>query len=899
MSTTSPTKKQKTASERYQKLTQYEHILKRPDTYIGGTSIIMQVLWILDNVTNRMVEKEMEFVPGLLKIIDEILVNSRDASTRDVNLKTIKITVDQKTNEITVWNDGNGIPVEMHTEHKMLIPEMIFGELLSGENFDDDEQRRTGGRNGFGAKLTNIFSTNFEVDIGSTTTHRRFQQQFQNNKMIKTKAKNTSYGQKNGYVSIKFTPDFKLFGNIDGINDDMFAIIKRRAYDLAACTKQSVKVYFNGTLINPRTFEKFMDLYLGSKKEKKRCYIKLHNEMKNVNVAEKETEWYWDIGLALSDGFTHTSFVNGIHTMMGGKHVDYITNQIVKKIRTKIKDKKKRDVRPNQIKENLWVFVNAEVVNPEFQSQTKDFFTSPVKNFHFKCTIPDAFIDEFDKKCKIVSRVIDITEAKDKQDSKKTDGQKKGKLLLDKLDDAVDAGTKNSKGTVLILTEGDSAKTFAITGLRVIGNQKYGVYPLRGKPINVTNASLTKLNKNAEFCHIKQIVGLKDDAIYTNTDDLRYDSVCILSDQDLDGFHIKGLFLNIFGQKWKSLFKIPGFFKCFITPLVRAVKGKERKLFFNQSDFDQWKQKQDTLIGWDFRYLKGLGGSEPEHVVEYFKEMELYMKEFTAKDLDKACESLDSAFNDKKSDLRKKMLQEYDPDNVLDYTQPSFDITDFIEKEWIHYAHYSTARAIANVCDGLKISQRKVLWGMIKIGCWKAQKIAGIQGKIGEPSGYHHGEKSMQEAMIKMAQNYVGSNNLGLLYPSGQFGSRIMNGSDASGARYISTYLQSFVKILFQTKDSELLIKNRNDDNQLIEPRFYIPIIPMVLVNGCVGMGTGYKTNIPQFNPLKIIECIKILLTSDNTQQIILPKLKPWYHNFQGTIEPEMEDLYVKECGNG
>jgi len=885
-------KKQKTASERFQKLSQYEHILARPDTYIGGTAKIIQETWVLDKKTNRMIEKIIELVPGFLKIIDEILVNCRDASTRDENLKTIRIIVNRETNEISIWNDGEGIPVEKHTVHKMMIPEMCFGELLSGENFDDDEWRRTGGRNGFGAKLTNIFSKEFTVDIGSTVTHKRFQQQFTDNKLHKTKAKVTNYGKKNGYVSIKFVPDFTKFKGMKGIDDDTFDIIETRAYELAACTKQSVKVYFNGTLLQPRVFEKFMDLYLGPKNEQPRCYIRLHNEMKNSMIDEKGTEWYWDIGLSIGkDGYRHTSFVNGIRTLMGGKHVDYIVNQIIKKIREKVKDKKKRDVKPNQVKEHLWVFVNAEVVNPEFQSQTKDLFTSAVKDFKFKCTIPDKFINDFDKKCKIVSRIIDITEVKDKLDLKKTDGYKQRTLRINKLDDAEDAGTKNSKGTVLILTEGDSAKTFAITGLRVIGNKKYGVFPLRGKPINATNATDAQLNKNAEFCNIKKIVGLKDGVIYTDTNDLRYDHICIMADQDIDGSHIVGLFFDIFGAKWKSLFNIKTengtFFKRFITPLVRAWKRKEVKLFFNMSDFEEWKQNQQSLKGWEFKYLKGLGGSESKHVVEYFKEKELYMKDITIENLGIAIKALDNAFHKDKADIRKKMLQEYDPNNVVDFTQPTLGIVDFINKEWIHYAHYSTARAIANICDGLKISQRKVLWGMIDIGCWKEQKLSGIQGKIGESSGYHHGETSMQQAMVKMAQSYPGSNNLNLLYPAGQFGTRRMNGADASGARYISTFLQAFVQILFQSEDSKLLIKNRSDENKEIEPRFYIPIIPMVLVNGCSGMGTGYKTFIPQFNPLEIIDCIKTLLNTNGNGTI--HNLTPWYHNFQGIIEPDKE----------
>ncbi len=597
----------KTASERYQKKTPYEHIIDRPDTYIGGTDVISQDEWVFNDDTQRMEEKEVNISPGLLKICDEIFVNAADAAKVDDMVSTIKITIDKTS--VSVWNDSKGIPVEMHEKHKMWIPEMIFGELLSGENFDDEEMRLTGGRNGYGATLSAIFSNKFAIDIGDIKNHKRYVQEFTNNKLEKTIPKITNYSKKKGYVSIQFEPDFDKFEGMTEIDNDAFKVLQRRSWEIAACTRDNVKVYFNGKLLTVRTFEKFMHTFIGNTKEQQRVFIRLPNEKKDIVLSETESSggWYWDVGLTISDyGFRHISFVNGVHTSVGGTHVDYICNRIVNKLKKLVEKKKGRKLTKNQIQEHLWIFLNATVVNPKFSSQTKENCILPSKKFQFECSIPDKFIEDFERKCHFVSRVIAVAAAKDITSLSKTDGKKRNRIDVDKLIDAEDAGTSRTKGTCLILTEGDSAKTLAVTGLRVIGRKKYGVFPLKGKCINPTGVKIDKLLLNTEYINLKKILGLQEGQVYKDASSLRYESIMLMMDQDPDGSHIKGLLINLLGRQWPSLLEIPGFLKFFITPLVRARRGNHTEFFFIDQDFDKWKEERNNnTTGWEIDYFKG------------------------------------------------------------------------------------------------------------------------------------------------------------------------------------------------------------------------------------------------------------------------------------------------------
>jgi DNA topoisomerase-2 len=219
-------------------LTQLEHILKRPDTYIGSVEPTEKQMWAFDSETEMMVFKNVTMVPGLYKIFDEILVNAADNKIRDPKMDTLKVTVDKENNEISVFNNGKGIPIEIHDREKIWIPEMIFGHLLTSSNYNDDEKKVVGGRNGYGAKLCNIFSTEFTLETADKNSKKKYKQTWTNNMGNIGKAIITSNSKGEEYTKITFKPDLKKFG-MERMDEDLESIVKRRVYDMAGMDSHS------------------------------------------------------------------------------------------------------------------------------------------------------------------------------------------------------------------------------------------------------------------------------------------------------------------------------------------------------------------------------------------------------------------------------------------------------------------------------------------------------------------------------------------------------------------------------------------------------------------------------------------------------------------------------------
>jgi DNA topoisomerase II len=881
------TKQRTKIEDIYQKKTPYEHILDCPDTYIGDplpTTEYRQILFNNEEENIRYIDfKELHFSPGLIKICDEILVNARDQNVRDKNLKEIKMNVDKETGTIIVYNDGEGIHTNMHPEFNIHVPELIFSHLLTSTNYDKEEEKITGGKNGFGAKLTNIYSKYFKVETCCGITKEKYLQEYENNMLIKHPPVITKKARKdNTYTQITFTPDFQKFG-LEEMSEDIYLILEKRMYDLAACLP-NVDVYFNDYLIEHNTIEKYSKLYFPEYDNKDLIYEKVNDR--------------WEILVTLTpddDHFQHVSFVNGIHTVKGGKHVDYVTSQITKKVAEFIKIKKKKNVKPNYIKDNIYIFINSIIVNPGFDSQTKEYLVTKHDKFGSSCDISDKFIDKLCK-TELIDRVINLTDFKEKNELKKTDGKKRGLIKIPKLEDANLAGTNKGKDCTLILTEGDSAKTFAISGLSIIGRDYYGVFPLRGKFLNVRDKSPRDIGKNQEIIHLKQILGLQQGKEYKNVDQLRYGSIMILTDADEDGHHIKGLLINFFEHFWPSLLPIDKFIQVFNTPVVKVSKSSTNISFYSMSEYNTWKNANQNGKGWNIKYYKGLGTSTSNEAKAYFKDINKCLVKYVIDDTEKCHKSIELAFASsikkdenglKFSDKRKEWLSSYDKDNVLDNDKKEVSFTDFIYKQLIHFSNSDNIRSIPNIMDGFKPSQRKVIFGCLKRNLYKEIKVSQLSGYISENTAYHHGEMSLQGTIIGLAQNFLGSNNINLLEPNGQFGTRLTGGMDHASSRYIFTALNNIVKCIFNDNDIPLL-ESKYDDGTKIEPVFYTPIIPTILVNGTSGIGTGYSSKVPCYNPLEIIGNIKRML---NDEDII--EMKPWYMGFNGNIIKIDENRYV------
>ena len=838
-------------------------------------------MWVYNTQKESMELREVSFVPGLYKIFDEILVNAADNKSNDKNMDTIKVTMNKESGEISVLNNGYGIPIQIHEREKIYIPEMIFGHLLTGSNYDDEEQKVTGGRNGYGAKLCNIFSTKFTIETADSRSKQKYKQTWTDNMAKMGKASITPQKGGDDFTKVTFTPDWKYF-KMSGIDDDFEALVKRRVYDLAG-TLRGCKVYLNGDRIKTNSFKSYMEMYTKAIKAER-------GEEAAGDTAEIVTDTdknRWEIGFAVSDGsFQQVSFVNSIATTSGGTHVNYIADQICNKLIDVVKKKKDKtgaQLKPAQIRNHLFVFVNAQVVNPAFTSQTKEQLTTKQSQFGSKFAVTDEFIKKIVNKTQVITNIMAFAQQKADQILKKSDGNRRSRMDNPKLTDANKAGTKDGWKCTLMLTEGDSAQGLAMTGRSIVGPDLFGVFPLRGKLLNVRDASIEQVSKNAEIQNIKNILGLKHKQVYTDCKSLRYGHIMIMTDQDHDGSHIKGLLVNFLQVQFPSLLKIPEFLIEFITPIAKAIKGNPKKpsksiMFFTMPEYESWREENKHDRTWKTKYYKGLGTSTDEDAEKYFRDLDRHLKEFHAMQ-EHEPELLELAFSKKKADERKEWLRQFRPGTFLDHTTRQITYQDFVNKELILFSMADNVRSIPSVVDGFKPGQRKVLFTCLKRNLKEDMKVVELAGHVLGLTAYHHGEASLQQTIIGMAQTFVGSNNVNTLEPSGNFGSRLQGGSDSASARYIFTRLSPYARKIFHKLD-EPLLKHHVDEDKIIEPEVYVPVVPMVLINGADGIGTGWSSTIPNYNPRDIVANLKLMMEGKDPEPMM-----PWFRDFDGTIE--------------
>jgi DNA topoisomerase-2 len=866
-------------AKKYQKKSDKQHVLDNPDTYTGSMEKTEYETYIYDDEQNQIISKQLEIIPGLYKLFDEGIVNCRDhyvrmqQTTKSDSIKVSNISISVSDDgTITMTNDGNGIDVEKHPEYDIWIPEMIFGHLRTSTNYDKTEKKIVGGKNGFGFKLVLIWSTWGKVETVDHIRGLKYTQEFKDNLNVIEKPSIRKCKTK-PYTTISFKPDYKRLG-IEKLTSDMFGLFKRRVYDIAAITDKTVKVKYNDKVISIKTFQQYVDLYIGTKSEAKRYYEAANDR------------WEYAVAIAPKEEFTQVSFVNGIFTSKGGKHVDYILNQIVKKLTLYIKSKKKVDVKSSTIKEQLIIFVRCDIENPTFDSQTKDYMSTPISKFGSSCQVSDGFIEKI-AKMGVMSAACALTEVKENKAAKKTDGAKTKSIRgIPKLIDANYAGTSKSSGCTIVLCEGDSAKAGIVSGLSKDDRNVIGVYPMKGKLFNIRGETQKRVSENKEINEIKKIIGLESGKKYTkdNINQLRYNKVLFMTDQDLDGTHIKGLGINMFDSQWKSLLEIPEFIGFMNTPILKATKGKKELSFYNDGEYENWK-KNESSSGWNIKYYKGLGTSTSKEFKEYFKDKKIvnFVKNENSYD------AIDMVFNKKRSNDRKEWLEKYDRELYLDTNEKSISFENFINKEMIHFSKYDCERSIPNIMDGLKTSQRKILYSAFKRNLTKEIKVAQFSGYVSEHSSYHHGEQSLNGAIVNMAQNFVGSNNINLLLPNGQFGTRLQGGSDSASERYIFTQLNKLTRNIFNTQDDKIL-KYLQDDGTPVEPLYYAPIIPMILVNGSKGIGTGFSTDIMSYNPAEIIDYIMSYIEN---KELTTFDFYPYFEGFKGKVEKIENQKYL------
>jgi DNA topoisomerase-2 len=835
----------------YEKLSHVEHILKRPDTYIGSLPCESSRYWIRNGDVFEFAELDVS--PGLVKIFDEVLVNAIDQwSLHPRKMAALNVRVSKK-GDVVVENIGVGIPIKMHEKEKIWIPELIFGHLLTSSNYNDDDQRVTGGRNGYGAKLANVFSSKFWIEINDGKKNYK---QFWTKNMSEISQPEITPSSDAPRVRVGFTPDWPRFGGMR----DFQKLVEKRTWDAALwCSK--CKVSFNEQILELNSFEDFAKQHMNGG-----AVARTHSE--NFEII---------VGHSANGGFQQVSFVNGIATTRGGTHVERVVKVIVDAV---LSDKRFSSLKPAQIKASLFVFVKAVIVNPTFASQTKAECTSKISevlNFKLKFikdVLGTGVLDD------LVSKGLSQVE----KELKKTDGTKKTRISgIPKLDDANWAGTHRSHECTLIVTEGDSAKALAIAGLSVVGRNAFGVFPLRGKPRNVRDASVKQVTENEEFGNLKKILGLQHGKIYNSLRELRYGRIMIMTDADLDGSHIKGLVLNMFHVFWPRLIEL-GFVVAMVTPVIKSG----RVWFFSEEEFRRAVAEGQAVT--NVKYYKGLGTSTSAEAKEYFKQIERLTVTFNSDP--KMDESMQLAFAKALTDDRKSWLTKHmaSPPEGIPYGRvKALPVTEFVHRDLANFSAEDINRSIPHVADGLKPSQRKIIYACLKRNLTQDAKVAQLSGYVAEQTAYHHGEASLQGTIVNLAQNFVGSNNLNLLEPSGQFGTRLAGGKDAASARYIFTRLNPLTKKIFDTSDSPVL-KYIVDDGQKVEPEFYSPIVPMVLVNGAEGIGTGFSCFVPPYD----IEIIKHNIQCA-LDQVAMAPMVPHYKGFKGTISKVKDHTWLLE----
>ena len=856
-------------SSAYQRKTHREHILDLPETYIGSTVTATEEVFLRDS-SGAFKPETIAVNPGFYKLIDELLVNAHDQAIRlrqsgsADQVKKINVLCDPVG--FTIENDGEPIDVAEHPEHKVWIPQMIFGELLTSTNYNKDEKKLVGGKNGYGVKLVNIFAKEMKVIVHDKARKLLYQQTFADNMTKIGKPEVTTPKKKPDVLSVAvgWKPDFARFGMTE-ITDSMRRLIERRVWDLAMTLGKDVKVSYNNELVKCRSLLEYAKSFLPD----------------GAPVVSESPNDRWTIVVADSptDKQFAMSFVNGIWTSKNGTHVDAVTSQVVNHVVEYLDTKKKIKVKPGLVRDNLAVFVTSMIENPSFTSQTKETLTTKMSAFGSSPKLSEDTLKKIVTKLNLVSTIVEAQSVKDAKDNSKTDGKKQSRITgIPKLDDAVLAGTKDSAKCTLILTEGDSAKAMALSGLSQEQRKTFGVYPLKGKVLNVKDTSDSKVEQTKEIAELKKIIGLTSGKKYTSVADLRYGSIMIMTDQDLDGSHIRGLLINLFHELWHELIAIPGFLTYMATPIVKAVKGKDTRVFYSQYEYEQWREAEGK-VGWKVKYYKGLGTSTREEAKDYFSKVNAVKFDYTAE----SDPAIDLAFNKQRADDRKTWLKAYDH-TALVPAGNTVKYDEFVHRDLIHFSYYNLERSIPNMMDGLKTSQRKILYAALKRNLTQEIRVAQFAGYVSEHTGYHHGEASLNETIVGMAQDFMGSNNIPWLVPQGQFGTRIQGGKDAASPRYIHTYLQPNVRKLLPVDDFDVL-KYRDDDGLSVEPEWYAPVLPMLLVNGSRGIGTGYSTYIPPCDP-KVIK--KMLIAKIRAgHPLSNTKLVPYFEGFKGTYTEE------------
>jgi DNA topoisomerase-2 len=884
-----------------------DHVIGAGDFYIGQerntvSPPVDRYVWDSDSKTMKL-RQNFVYPNGLVKIYDELIVNAADNSQRNVRpTTTIWCTINTKLRKFILRNDGDNIPIlpgnkpSMHDESvNAYQPELAFFHPRSSSHYNKTN-KTTGGKFGLGAKLASILSQHFQVKL--CDGKREYKQSSTYRLQTVSPPIIREVKSKAPYIEVEYIPDLEFFyppGKCpDVIESDIVDLIVTRLYDIAATCGVKVRYKIDDdkkwNIVPLKSFQHYIHLFLDEDRR---------------NVMYHETD-RWQVAVVKNplQRHKHVSFVNGINTFGGGQHVNYILLQVFQMIREKFPD-----IPKYKVADSVFVFVNARIDDPSFDSQCKETLTTLPNKFGSTCILNPKTTMPILKRAGVLQRIESSLEKRNQEKFDREIRHSMSDIQLSKIehfDDAQWAGTRKWKQTTLILTEGKSALSLVRAGFTVVGRDKFGAMALRGKGMNCDSNTIESIRNNKEFVNICRVSGLQLTSCESKR---RYNRTVIMTDQDVDGSHITALLIFMYYKFWPHLLKNGDFLYRMITPIVIArAKGRHTfqnidehsvstqmagdqkhkiRYFFTEQDFHDWltvQQQSGHSDRFDISYYKGLSSSDKELGKLYFKNKHLLIKRFlpiTKQDED----ALNMAFSDS-SDVRKQWIENYDPNVRLPYdTQKDISIRDFIYHELVHYAVHSLSRGLPDI-NGMTRVQVKALYSMYtvrkRIGKQKSIKIEQLANDISNDTQYHHGSVSIGGALIRLGQRIVGKNNINLFADDGIFGDRTDGGAKTAGAqRYIKTFVNEITTHIFPAIDDPCLQQLQEEDKK-IEFAQYAPIIPMLLINGASGIATGYASNIPSYHPIDMIDRLILKLQGKPywSQEPV-----PYYRGFTGQVE--------------
>jgi len=606
------------------KLNDRDHMLLRPNITLGAVDLTEKEEYILED--KKFVYKKLSYVPGLIKIINEIIDNSVDEAVRTEFKFGNRIDVVIDNASVKIRDNGRGIPVVQIDGTEHYAPVVAFCEARAGSNFSDDG-RTTIGMNGVGSFATNVFSKVFKATTADGKKKLKL--------ICKGNAEHIDYSIKDSeqkFTEVYFEPDFKRF-EISKINEVHKSIIKQRLYFLSVAHPQ-IRFTFNKERIRFKNKEHFVQLFSDSYEI---------FDMKKYFIAVLPND---------TDDFSFFSYVNGLYIKNGGNHINMITNDIVYRIRDKM-SRRYKNIKPGDIKNKLklLVFMN-DFENMKFDSQTKENLTNSVTHIRTYMDIDQKRFDNWVnykiyKNEAIIDPILEtyrIREEFKKRSELKNMSKNKKRLNIDKYLPS----TEHQK--YICLAEGDSASSGL---MKILGRKDFGYFSLRGKPLNVYEASISKIVANQEIKNIVDILELDMSNPDTN---MTYDNVLIATDADLDGILIRGLLLTFFNKFTPKLLE-EGRIKVLHTPMVIAFdKGKTYKYFFNFEDYNKFIDTNTKKL--KYTYYKGLGTFKGPELKEIFATdgLEDFIEAFEYDS--KTLSSIDDWMNSKKADVRKTYLRD-------------------------------------------------------------------------------------------------------------------------------------------------------------------------------------------------------------------------------------------------